>query len=140
MEEQNNFMHLSLPLIYTGIPKLHGSGKRNERTEKNKSNRVSHGAYIKRRTHELSHFWKERREKSIKEGMPAIEVGIPVLLEIDPDADIEFLRGLGFEIVCDVENGYIIVATEDINFSTLNKKAEECINNVSSRCNTPAKI
>lgn len=33
---------------------------------------------------------------------------------LDPSADIDFLRGLGFEIVCEIEEGFIIVATEDV--------------------------
>lgn len=48
--------------------------------------------------------------------MPTIETGIPILLEIDPSANISFLNGLGFEVVCELDEGFIIVATEDIDF------------------------
>ena len=35
------------------------------------------------------------------------DIGIPILLEIEPSSNIEFLRGLGFEIVCEIEDAFI---------------------------------
>ncbi len=61
-----------------------------------------------RRSAELSCFWKERRAERSENALPEIKTGIPILLEIDPSADIDFLRGLGFEIVCEIEEGFIV--------------------------------
>lgn len=72
--------------------------------------------------------------------MPEIRTGIPILLEIDPNNDVSFLKGLGFEVVSELENGYVIVSNGDMNFATLNMKTDEFINEVSDRCNTPARI
>ena len=41
-------------------------------------------------------------------------------------------RGLGFEIVCEIEEGFIIVATEDVDLSIFNQKADAFIANVTS--------
>ena len=76
----------------------------------------------------------------LEEDLPEIQVGIPILLEIEPSSNIEFLRGLGFEIVCEIEDGFIIVASEDIDLTRFNQKANEFIQNISLRCNTPAKV
>lgn len=140
MANNTDFTHLPFPILFQGKPKLHGFGSPSEQTSKNKLNRSRHGEYIKHRSTELSRFWKERRTKRIENDLPKIETGIPILLEIDPTTKIDFLRGLGFEIVCEVEDGFIIVATEDINMSILSKKTEAFIANVTAKCDSPAKV
>ena len=140
MAENNDFTHLPLPLLFQGKPKLHGGHTESAQTKRNTANRIAHGDYVKRRSAELSRFWKERRAERAENALPEIETGIPILLEIDPSADVDFLRGLGFEIVCEIEEGFIIVATEDVDLSVLNKKADAFIANVTARCNSPAKV
>lgn len=140
MAENNDFMHLPLPLLFQGKPKLRGGGAVSAQTKRNTANRIAHGGYMKRRSAELSRFWKERRAERSENALPEIETGIPILIEIDPSADIDFLRGLGFEIVCEIEEGFIIVATEDVDLSVLNEKADAFIANVTARCNSPAKV
>lgn len=108
MAENNDFTHLPLPLLFQGKPKLRGGGAVSAQTKRNTANRIAHGGYVKRRSAELSRFWKERRADRSENALPEIETGIPILIEIDPSADIDFLRGLGFEIVCEIEEGFII--------------------------------
>lgn len=140
MAENNDFTHLPLPLLFQGKPKLRGGGAVSAQTKRNTANRIAHGGYVKRRSAELSRFWKERRADRSENALPEIETGIPILIEIDPSADIDFLRGLGFEIVCEIEEGFIIVATEDVDLSVLNAKADAFVANVTARCNSPAKV
>lgn len=140
MPESNGFDHLPLPVLFQGKPKLFGRGPRTDRTLQNRDNRNTHGGYIKRRATELSRFWKERRSDRNESSLPEIEVGIPILLEIDPATDIDFLRGLGFEIVCEIEEGFIIVATEDVDLLVLSDKVDAFVANVIRNCNSPAKV
>ena len=140
MADKNSFVHLTLARTLEGRPKLPSGGKGDEKTAQNKSNRAIHGGYIKRRSGELSRFWQERRDIRVESGLPPIEFGIPFLLEIDPGADVEWLRGLGFEVVCSLDDGFIIVASEDVDLATLNDKTDEFIDNVKKRCNSPARI
>ncbi|WP_311650229.1 S8 family peptidase [Selenomonas artemidis] len=140
MAMHNDFTHLPLPLLFRGRPKLRGGGTPLERTRRNMDNRHVHGSYIKRRSNELSRFWKERRTERLEDHLPKIETGIPILLEIDPTVDVEFLRGLGFEIICELPEGFIIVATEDIDLTILNEKTDAFIANITARCNSPAKV
>ena len=60
MAANEAFAHLPLPLLYRGTPKLHGGGAVSAQTRRNTANRIAHGGYIKRRSAELSRFWKER--------------------------------------------------------------------------------
>lgn len=140
MAENNMFDHLPLPLLFSGKPKLRGRAPTSDKTLQNKENRIVHGGYMKRRSTELSRFWKERRLDRIDRELPEIEMGVPILLEIDPSTNIDFLRGLGFEIVCEIEDGFIIVASDDVDFSILNKKVDAFIANITAKCNSPAKI
>jgi hypothetical protein len=136
---RGEFNHLPLPLVLSGIPKIHGGGGPSDRTTRNRTNREEHGRYIKRKSRELSRFWEERREERVGHGLPEISGGIPILLEIDPEANIEFLRGLGFEIVAELEDGFILVATDDVDFSTLNEKVDNFIS-YANRSGSPAQI
>lgn len=140
MAENREFAHLPLPILYQGKPKLHGGGGSFIKTKDNIANFRNHGGYIKRRSAELSHFWRERQTYRTQNQLPHIETGIPILLEIDPQADIDFLRGLGFEIVCEIEEGFIIVATDDVDLNVLNEKADAFIEHIKAKCNSPAKI
>lgn len=140
MDDKSRFKHLPIPMVLSGKPKLRGGGQTSDRTKENKENRLYHGGRIKTRASELSRFWKERRYNRIEEKLPHFEIGIPVLLEIDPNTDLSFLRGLGFEIISENPEGFIIVATEDIDMAILNQKVDNFIANINTRCNTPAKI
>lgn len=137
MPETKDFAHLQLPLRYIGKPKLHGGGSQFSRTKQNRKNRIEHGNYLKHRATELSRFWKSRQSENT---LTQIQKGIPILLEIDPSTDIDFLFGMGFEIISEIENGFIIVASDDVNLTTLNDKLDAFIDNVNKRCNSPAKI
>ncbi|MBY0216919.1 S8 family peptidase [Paenibacillus illinoisensis] len=140
MAMTGEFSHLSLPMVIYGKPKLRGGGEKDPRTLENRKNRVSHGGYIKSKASQLSKFWNEKREERVREQLPEIKTGIPILLEIDPNSDVNFLKGLGFEVVSELENGYVIVSNGDFNFATLFRKTEDFINEVSNRCNTPARV
>lgn len=140
MDKRNSFAHLPLPLVLAGTPKLRGRREPDTRTFQNRANRVNHGGYIKRQAAQLSRFWKERQEERIREHLPEIKTGIPILLEIDPNSDISFLKGLGFEVISELENGYVIVSNGDEDFAVLNRKTEDFINEVSRNCNTPARV
>ncbi len=139
MANTNGFIHLTLPLKYIGKPKLARGGGSDDRTKHNKADRIGHGARIRRSAGELSRFWQTRREERIGIGLPAIIEGLPFLLEIDPTSDVEFLRGFGFEIVCALDDGYIVVASEDANLELFMQKLDDFIVD-KKRSGSPAKI
>lgn len=140
MAINTKFVHLPLPLKYVDKPKLRGFGEKDVRTDHNQENRRDHGAYIKRKVRELSRFWHERRDERAQNGLSAINAGVPFLLEIDPTSNVDFLYGLGFEIVCSVSDGFILVATDDVDLTMLNQKVDAFINDIKHNCNTPARI
>jgi len=140
MPKYDNFGHLSIPLVLRGKPKLFGGGNPSTTTYSNRQNRAHHGGYMKRRSAELSRFWLERTQERIGQGLPQIKSGIPILLEIDPNVNVEFLRGLGFEIVAELQEGFIIVASDDFYLKLFHNKIDDFIANIKQKCNSPAQI
>ena len=52
--------------------------------------------------------------------------GIPILLEVDPSLDLDKLRQFfDFEIVSEEEEGFVIVASQDINLSQFLQRVNE---------------
>lgn len=135
----NEFEHLELPLVFTGRPIYNGFGEFSPQTTINNNNRAAHGNTIRRQSQELSRFWGIQNSQRQQNNLPDISGGVPIMLEIDPNSDVEFLRGLGFEIVSEVDNGFVLVSAEDIDLTVLNQKIDSFINNV-ARSGTPARV
>jgi hypothetical protein len=63
----------------------------------------------------LTTNWQQRRAEREGQDLPIIPRGIPILLQVDPGLDLDVLRDkFTFEIVAEQEEGYVIVASEDI--------------------------
>lgn len=86
-----------------------------QQTRANRADRPGHGGALRGSAHTLSQFWHDRSRERDRDGRPTLPLGVPILLQIDPAADLDFLRSqFGFEVVAEQEDGYVIVASEDI--------------------------
>ncbi|MBU9680484.1 S8 family peptidase [Burkholderia multivorans] len=111
----HNFEHLPLLLRYRGRAKLPGGGKTNPQTVANKNARQAHSAYLHGAAQSLSDKWREQRAARDANALPVLPHGIPILLKVDTGLDLDVLREkFAFEIVAEQEEGYVIVASEDI--------------------------
>lgn len=131
MPEANNFIHLPFPLKKKGqarYPQTPIPGK--QITNQNKQNRQAHRNSLYSQSQTLSRFWQDRKDARNQQNLPTIAGGIPFLLEIEPTTDVEFLRGLGFEVVCDLEEGFIVVSTEQTDLNDFLVKIEGFVSNV----------
>lgn len=115
MPGEHNFEHLPLLLRRQGRARLKGGGKSSPQTRANKNAREAHSASLTRSAHSLTTNWRQRKEQSQEERLPVIPQGIPILLQVDPILDLDVLRDkFAFEIVAEQEEGYVIVAAQDI--------------------------
>ena len=106
MFAEEPFPHLPLLCKKKGHPKLRPGYNSSAKTANNNIKRQEHRDKLISEAGNLSRFWQERKQRqSLVSSVNTIAAGIPFLLEIDPDTDVDFLRGLGFEIVCDLEEG-----------------------------------
>lgn len=140
MADTNDFIHLPFPQKEDGrayyrpmlIPQ-------SAETVQNRQNRQSHGDKLKKSASDLSKFWNTRRTERKQRNLPLIEGGIPFLLQIDPSVDVGFLYGLGFEIVCDLDDGFIVVASEDVDLNVFQEKIDNFMSE-KQKSGSPANI
>ena len=117
MAEQHKFEYLPLIRRYQGQAKLRGGGKTSPQTIANRNARQAHSAILDTAAQAFSATWQQRRAQRqvVGQVLPAIPSGVPILLQVDPGLDLDALRDkFAFEIVAEQEEGYVIVASEDI--------------------------
>ncbi len=121
----NPFPHLKFQVVHSDRARLNVGGKPNPLTLQFKNQRPQHAARLHSAAKKLSALWHAVEIDRSARGLPNLPAGRPLLLLVDDTVDIDFLRSaFGFEIVAEEEDGYIIVATEDIDFTEL----EEILN------------
>ena len=118
MPNEHNFEHLPLVLRSVGPARLRGGGTQSAQTKANRVERVTHSATLSVSSRSLSTNWRARREARQTENLPVLPQDIPILVQIDPNLPLEVLREkFSFEIVAEQEEGYVIVASEDIDLA-----------------------
>ncbi|MGK7896858.1 MAG: S8 family peptidase, partial [Xenococcus sp. (in: cyanobacteria)] len=102
--------------------------KRNPITEANFGNRQGHGGKLRNSANSIISEWKEERKKR-EEDEEILFDAQRLILQIDPDAfDPDALKSYGIEVIAELENGFIIGASADIDLTNLQKKIEKFIN------------
>lgn len=122
MPGPHNFEHLPLLLRYQGRARLRGGGNPSPQTLANKgAQRQAHSVALDAAAQAVNTNWQVRKaqRQAAGQALPEIPAGIPILLQIDPGLDLDALRAkFQFEIVAEQEEGFVIVASEDIQLST----------------------
>ena len=115
MPEHHNFEHLPLLLRHQGRARLRGFGTPSPQTRANKDARQAHSNTLSAAAQSLSATWEQRKVQRQEQNLPVIQKGIPILLQVDPSLELDVLREkFSFEIVAEQEEGFVIVASEDI--------------------------
>ncbi len=115
MAGEHNFEHLRLLRRYFGTAKLRGGGQQSPQTLANKNARQAHSQQLQAATQSLTANWTQRKAEREEAELPTIPKDIPILLQVDPGLELDVLRErFEFEIVAEQEEGYVIVASEDI--------------------------
>ena len=138
------FPHLQLRNTYTGThkPKNGGGGaEKSPITLGNIGNRLGHGQKLQTRLGNLEGFWKDNLIQRKEDGFPDLPESeiIPILLQLDPNFDIESLKGLGIEVVLEEEDGFVVGATA-INFVSLKERIDALIQERGKFKNQVAKL
>lgn len=82
----------------------------------NKDQRAPHSGGLSTNASRVTSDWKSKQVARQQDGLPPI-TGIPLLLKVDPSLDLDNLRKqFEFEIVCEEEEGFVIVASEDVDW------------------------
>lgn len=126
MPNTHDFQHLPLVFREKGPARLTGGGAVSDETKQNRHNRQAHSAGLRQSVNVYLPSWQTRQAQRQQENMPAIPSGVPLLLQVDPNLDVDALRHyLGFEVVSEEEKGYVIVASEDVNLTTFLQRIQD---------------
>jgi len=118
MPPSSTFQHLPLLLRYQGAALIFGGGKQADQTKDNKQNAAAHSGSLQASTTSLITSSQSRRTLRGQQGLPVVPEGIPVLLQVDPNLELDVLRDkFGFEIVSEQEDGFVIIASKDLQLS-----------------------
>lgn len=97
----------------------------------NRTNRGAHSASLGGQVTSVTANWRTKLDARTQAGLPAIDKGIPLLLQIDPTLDIDDLRHyFGFEIISEQDDGFVIVASEDESLAYFQQKLNDFIGTV----------
>jgi hypothetical protein len=126
MPLSNTFQHLPLLLRYQGPAIIYGGGNQSDQTKNNKQNAPGHSTNLRGIATSLIASSQSRRLLRRQQGLPVVPEGIPVLLQVDPSLDLDVLREkFGFEIVSEQEDGFVIVASKDLQLSEFLQKVND---------------
>jgi hypothetical protein len=133
------YPHLPFVGVEVDRARLNGGGSSSPQTDENKRNRQAHADRLKAMLDHLSAWWGEQKAQRATAGLPEA-IGIPLWIKIDPNADnAEFLRGMGFCIVSEEEDGFVLVAADDQTFVVSGQKLDDFRNEL-PRKDRPASI
>lgn len=118
----NPYPHLTFQVVHEGRAKLYGGGKIGRLARENRERRPEHAEKLRIATQALVRRWNIIRQERTALGLPELPPGRPLVLRIEEDDDVEFLRtAFGFEIIAEEDGGFVLVATEDTAFGKLNE-------------------
>lgn len=118
MPDGHQFEHLPLLLRYRGRAKLRGSGSSSPQTVANRNARGAHSTSLRGAATSLTATWRADDVRRQAEDLPVLPAGKPILVQVDPGLDLDVLRNkFDFEIVAEQEEGFVLVASEDIDLT-----------------------
>ena len=126
------FPHLPLVMRYDGparFPQIPIAG--DPRTKLNKDDRLGHSGGLATSASNVSTAWKLRVNDREQANLPVLPKNVPLVLEVDTAIDLDELRKLfGFELVSEQENGFVIVASDDIDLNAFSNKLQDFVGQV----------
>jgi Subtilase family len=125
VERSDRFPHIQLRFERSGIsaPPPGGGSKKNAQTLANYGDRWGHGNKLNSSVSSITANWKDTQEKREEEEQPKLPVSRRIILHIDPNSfDPDGLKAYGIELIAELEDGYIIGASADLELSELQNK------------------
>ncbi|MEH1960293.1 MAG: hypothetical protein V7L05_10495 [Nostoc sp.] len=116
VESSQSFPHIPLRLTTEGrAASLPGALIRNPITVANLGNRQEHGNKLKVSIETLIFDWQDTQEKREEKNKSKVLYPISLILKIDPSYfDADRLRTFGIEVIAELEDGYILGISLDI--------------------------
>jgi hypothetical protein len=123
---KSSFQHLPIPSLRQGPARAGRWPSSDDRTKVNRTNFAGHAKTLKGQvTGAIASIQKRLAERS--EDAPDLPAGVPLTIQVDPKSfDLDKLRKhFDFELVLEDEDGFVIVATEDISLGKLQTMVDD---------------
>ncbi|ERT06081.1 subtilase family protein [Lyngbya aestuarii BL J] len=127
--QSQKFPHIQLRLTRAGGVASAGFPREDSRTSANRGDRQGHGKKLQGEVFSMVSEWQDIDEKREEEEKPKLpDNSRRLILQIDPTTvDPDKLKSYGIELIAELENGYIIGASVDLELSDLQKKIDKFI-------------
>ncbi|WP_293355265.1 MULTISPECIES: S8 family peptidase [unclassified Microcoleus] len=125
VERSDGFPHIQLRFAKEGTAATPPGGgrKKDPQTLANFGDRGGHGSRLNSSVSSITANWKDTQEKREEEEQPELPKSRRIILKIDPNLfDPESLKSYGIELIAELEDGYIIGASADLELSELQNK------------------
>lgn len=121
------FPHLSLVLRYDGTARFpQAVRKGHPKTKAAQDDRAAHSGGLSHSASTVSTEWRLRIADRERKDLPVLPKNMPLLLEVDTSIDMDELRKFfGFELISEEEEGFVIVATVDLDLNALLEKLRD---------------
>jgi Subtilase family len=129
-EANRSFPHIELKFATEGTASFTTFPReKTPKTQANLGDSWGHGNKLKSSVSGIISDWQEQLVERKQEQKPELPEAVPLILQIDPNAfDAEELRKYGIEVIAELEHGYILGASADPQFTDLQKKIEQFLN------------
>jgi Subtilase family len=129
-EANRSFPHIELKFATEGTASFTTFPReKTPKTQTNLGDSWGHGNKLKSSVSGIISDWQEQLVERKQEQKPELPEAVPLILQIDPNAfDAEELRKYGIEVIAELEHGYILGASADPQFTDLQKKIEQFLN------------
>jgi hypothetical protein len=130
VERSDRFPHIQLRLARAGVAATPPGGgrKKDAQTLANSGDTWGHGSRLNSSVSSITANWKDTQEKREEEEQPELPKSRRIILKIDPHSfDPDSLKTYGIEVIADIEDGYIIGASADLELNELRRKIEKFI-------------
>lgn len=129
-EANRSFPHIELKFATEGTASFTTFPReKTPKTQANLGDSWGHGNKLKGSVSGIISDWQEQLVERKQEQKPELPEAVPLILQIDPNAfDAEELRKYGIEVIAELEHGYILGASADPQFTDLQKKIEQFLN------------
>jgi hypothetical protein len=126
MPNGHQFEHLPLLLRYRGPAKLGRPPRASPQTVANRNARAAHSASLGSAAGALTANWRAQDAARLEQNLPILPAGKPILIKVDPSFKLDVLREkFDFEIVAEQEEGFVLVASEDIDLAAFTQMVTE---------------
>ncbi len=128
-QQSNQFPHIELKFAAEGVVRSTSFPREKSQTTQAKlGDRFGHGSTLKNSISGIISDWQQHLVDRQQQQQPDLPAAVPFILQIDPTAfEAENLRKFGIEVIAELENGYILGASADLQLTELQKKIENFI-------------